>query len=72
MNSILENLELEAEVEAGGLDCFIDGRRYVAKIGGETLCWAGEMNPDVLDKWDLEMPVAALEMDINVLFKHIS
>ncbi|TRO54699.1 phenylalanine--tRNA ligase subunit beta, partial [Candidatus Bathyarchaeota archaeon] len=30
MNSILENLELTAEVEAGGWNCFIDGRRYVA------------------------------------------
>ena len=72
MNSILENLELEAETEAGGWDCFIDGRRYVAKIGDDTLCWAGEIKPEVLDNWDIEMPVAALEMDIDVLFKHIS
>jgi phenylalanyl-tRNA synthetase beta chain len=72
MNSILDNLELKAEVEAGGWDCFIDGRRYVAKIGGEVLCWAGEIRPEVLENWGLEMPVAALEMDIDVLFRHLS
>ena len=72
MNSILENLELSAEVEAGGWNCFIEGRRYVAKIDDEVLCWAGEIKPQVLENWGLEMPVAALEMDIDVLFKHVS
>jgi len=72
MNSILENLELTAEVEAGGWDCFIEGRRYVARIDEDVLCWAGEIKPQVLENWDLEMPVAALEMDIDVLFKHSS
>jgi phenylalanyl-tRNA synthetase beta chain len=70
MNSILENLGLTAEVEAAGWDCFIEGRRYVAKLGEDVLCWAGEIKPQVLENWDLAMPVAALEMDIDVLFKH--
>ncbi|UCH57029.1 MAG: phenylalanine--tRNA ligase subunit beta, partial [Candidatus Bathyarchaeota archaeon] len=68
MKSILENLEVEAEIEAGGLDCFIGGRRYVAKTGGKSLCWAGELKPEVLEGWELEMPVAALEMDVDRLF----
>jgi phenylalanyl-tRNA synthetase beta chain len=72
MNSILENLELSADVKAGGWDCFIDGRCYVAKIGDDVLCWGGEIKPEVLENWSLEMPVAALEMDIDVLFKHVS
>ena len=57
MNSILENLELEANVEAGGWDCFIEGRRYIAKLNGNVFCWAGEVKPEVLDNWILEMPV---------------
>lgn len=28
----------------------------------------GEIRPEVLENWSLEMPVAALEMDINMLF----
>jgi phenylalanyl-tRNA synthetase beta chain len=69
MNSILENLDVEAEVEKGGQECFIDGRRLIAKVGGELLCWLGEIRPEVLEAWELEMPVAALEMDIDKLFK---
>jgi phenylalanyl-tRNA synthetase beta chain len=69
MNSILENLEVKAHVEAGGWDCFIDGRRLIAKVDGAPLCWAGEMRPETLEAWGLEMPVAALEMDVDILRK---
>jgi phenylalanyl-tRNA synthetase beta chain len=72
MNSILDNLEVKAEVEAGGWSCYIEGRSFVAKIGNEPLCWGGEIKPKVLENWELEMPVAALELDVDVLFKHVS
>ncbi|TET72418.1 phenylalanine--tRNA ligase subunit beta [Candidatus Bathyarchaeota archaeon] len=71
MNSILENLDVEVEIEDGGIDCFIEGRRYVANADGVPLCWAGELKPEVLVNWELEMPVAALEMDIDKLFKMV-
>jgi phenylalanyl-tRNA synthetase beta chain len=67
MISILENLEVKTEVEAGGWDCFIDGRCLIAKVNGEPLCWAGEIRPESLEAWGLEMPVAALEMDVDLL-----
>jgi phenylalanyl-tRNA synthetase beta subunit len=69
MNAILENLEVKTDVEAGGWDCFIDGRRLVAKVNGEPLCWAGEVRPESLETWGLEMPVAALEIDVDLLRK---
>ena len=72
MNSILENLKLDVKIEVAGWDCFIEGRRYVAKIGDKILCWGGEVKPQVLDHWDIEMPTAALEIDVNLLFDHIS
>jgi phenylalanyl-tRNA synthetase beta chain len=71
MNSILENLDLEAEIEDGGIGCFIEGRRYVANVGGDPISWAGELRPEVLFNWELEMPVVALEMDIDRLFKMV-
>ncbi len=66
---ILENLALTAEIEAGGLGCFIEGRRFVARVEGEPLCYAGELKPEVLESWGLEMPVAALEMDLDLLYR---
>ena len=68
MDSLLENLEQSVEVEEGGLECFIEGRRFVAKAGDDILCWAGEIRPEVLERWELAMPVAALELDVDVLF----
>ncbi len=72
MNSILENLEVKVEVEEGGWGCFIDGRRLIAKVNGEPLCWAGEMKPESLEAWGLEIPVAALEMDVDLLKRVIN
>ena len=70
MNSILSNLGLtRVEIDSTGLACFIEGRRLVAKVDGEPICWAGELKPEVLENWDLEIPVAGLEMDIDVLFE---
>jgi phenylalanyl-tRNA synthetase beta chain len=69
MDSILGNLERDYEIEAGGWDCFIEGRRLIAKAAGEPLCWAGELRPEVLESWELEMPVAALEMDVGRLLE---
>ena len=70
MESILENLGIEnVDIKAGGLECFIDGRRLVAEVEGRPLCWAGEIRPEVLENWGLEMPVAALEMDVDLLFE---
>jgi phenylalanyl-tRNA synthetase beta chain len=70
MESILENLGVEGvEIKARGLDCFIDGRRLIAQVEGRPLCWAGEIRPEVLENWGLEMPVAALEMDVDLLFE---
>jgi phenylalanyl-tRNA synthetase beta chain len=71
MNSILENLDIEAEIEDSGIGCFIEGRRYVAYVGGDPISWAGELRPEVLINWELEMPVVALEMDVDRLFKMV-
>ena len=59
-------------VEEGGWDCFIEGRRFTATIEGKPLCWAGEVRPEVLESWEMEMPVAALEIDVELLFKAAS
>ena len=65
--SILENLELKAEIVPTGWDCFIEGRRFTAIADGESLCWAGEIRPEVLKAWGLEMPVAAMEFNVELL-----
>jgi phenylalanyl-tRNA synthetase beta chain len=69
LNAVMENLSLPVEIREGGWDCFINGRRFTATHDGKPVCWAGEVKPEVLLGWDLEMPVAALEVDIDYLFR---
>jgi phenylalanyl-tRNA synthetase beta chain len=69
LNTIMENLGLPAEIEEGGWGCFIEGRRFTVTHEGNPVCWAGEVKPEVLLSWDLEMPVAALEMDVDYIFR---
>jgi len=69
--SILENMELKAEIIPTGWDCFIEGRRFTAMADGEPLCWAGEIRPEVLNAWGIEMPVAAIEFDVELLHKNV-
>jgi phenylalanyl-tRNA synthetase beta chain len=68
LESILQNLEQPYDVQEGGLSCFIEGRRFMATVNQAPLCWAGEIRPDVLDAWAIEMPMAALELDVDRLF----
>ena len=70
MNSILDNIGLKGvEVEPSEVFCYIEGRRLEAKVAGRSICQAGELRPDVIENWGLEMPVAGLEMDVDILFK---
>ncbi|MFQ6052925.1 MAG: phenylalanine--tRNA ligase subunit beta [Candidatus Bathyarchaeia archaeon] len=70
MNTILGNLGLtQVEIEASDLPCFVGGRALVARVGGIPVCWLGELKPEVLEMWELEMPLAGLEMDVDALYE---
>jgi phenylalanyl-tRNA synthetase beta chain len=72
MNGILDNLELKVDIEAEGWQCFLEGRKFTAYINDQPICWAGEIMPQVLEKWEIDMPIAALEMDVDLLFELFS
>jgi phenylalanyl-tRNA synthetase beta chain len=67
--SIMENLALKFQIAPGGIPCFIEGRCFSAWIDDRMIGWAGEIRPEVLESWDVELPVAALEMDVDGLYK---
>ena len=47
----------------------IEGRTAKILSNGKELGICGEIHPSVLEKWELEMPVAAMELDINSVFE---
>ena len=70
---ILRNLGVEdCSTAERGHRAFIEGRCFEGRHGDEILCFGGEIKPEVLESWGLEMPVAALEMDVELLFKLVT
>jgi phenylalanyl-tRNA synthetase beta chain len=62
-------LGLEISVEAASHPSFLAGRVGSIHIGEEEVGIAGEIHPQVLENWKLEDPVAAMELDLNRLFR---
>ncbi len=72
VESILSNLGLsDFAVEEAEHNSFIAGRAAKVLIKGRELVLFGEIHPEVLENWGLEMPVAACEMNLNWIFEEI-
>ena len=68
--SLLTNLGIrDATFRPGGPECFMDGRRSEVCVDNRLLGFLGEIRPEVLLNWGLEMPAAAAELDVEVLFE---
>jgi phenylalanyl-tRNA synthetase beta chain len=71
--SILRNLGMgDYVISEGNHSSFIEGRCFEMSHGGELLCFGGEIKPEVLENWSLEMPVTALEMNVDLLLKIVT
>jgi phenylalanyl-tRNA synthetase beta chain len=73
VESIGKNLGIEFEYTPHKDCAFIDGRCAGIKLKGKknVLGVLGEINPKVLNNWDIEMPVVAAELDLDVLAKEV-
>lgn len=56
------------EVEAAS---YIPGRVARVSVNGQNIAYIGELNPNVISNWDLEMPVAVFELNLTELFEKI-
>jgi len=66
---ILHSLDLNYEVKEAKHESFIEGRMARAVIKGKDIAYFGELNPNVLENWDLEMPVVTFGINLDELFK---
>ncbi|MBU5690310.1 MAG: phenylalanine--tRNA ligase subunit beta [Candidatus Aenigmatarchaeota archaeon] len=72
VESFMKNIGIEDyAIEEDNHDSFIPGRTAKLIIKGREIALFGEIHPIVLEKWGLEMPVAACEMNVNWLFEEI-
>lgn len=51
---------------------FVPGRCASVKVDGHVIATLGELHPQVITNFGLEMPVAAAELNLSELFLHIS
>ncbi len=69
VESILSNLNIkDYKLEESKLPCFIHGRAAKIVIKNRDLGRFGEIHPEVISNWELEMPAAACEICVDLLF----
>ena len=72
IESILNNLGIKKyKIEESKLPCFIQGRAAKIVVDGNDIGRFGEINPEVISNWELEMPAAACEICVDLLFELI-
>ena len=69
LDCIMGLLGLHYDIEETEHGSFIEGRAGRAIVKGRKVAYLGEINPQVLENWNLEMPVAALELNLSELFE---
>jgi len=70
VESILSNLGIKGyKIEESSFPCYISGRVAKIVVSGKPLGRFGEIHPEVVSNWELEMPVAAVEMNVDLLFE---
>lgn len=69
LDCIMRLLGLRYDIEETSHGSFIEGRCGRAIVKGKKIAYLGEIHPQVLENWNLEMPVAALELNLSELFE---
>ncbi len=68
VQALMRELDMEWEVAASSDEAFIEGRRAEIVVSGNSVGVFGEVHPEVLEAFDLTMPVAAFEVDLSAMF----
>ena len=69
LDLIMKLFGLQYGIEEAEHYSFIEGRAGRAIIKGKKVAYLGEISPMVLENWNLEMPVAAIELNLTELFE---
>jgi phenylalanyl-tRNA synthetase beta chain len=67
LDSLLRNLGIEYDLRSTNHPSFIKGRTADIFSGGKRIGIVGEINPIVLERWELEKPVVGFEVDLEKL-----
>ncbi len=68
VQAVMREFDLSWDVEGSEDDAFIDGRRGAIVVDGKRVGGFGEIHPEVLENFELTMPVVAFEVDLSEIF----
>ena len=68
LDCLFNALDLKCEVRDTEHDSFVPGRVGRVSVNGCDVAYIGEIHPQVLENFEVEMPVAALELNLSELF----
>lgn len=71
LDYLMRMLNLNYSIEEVEHDSFISGRTGRVIVNNKKIGYIGEINPKVLDNFNLEVPVSALEINLTELFSLI-
>lgn len=71
LDRIFASFGLKYEIEETEHDSFIPGRVGRAVVNGRKVAYLGEISPQVLSNFGLEMPVCGFELNLTELFEEI-
>ena len=72
VESILSNLGVtDYKMEESKLPCFIHGRAAKVVVKDRDLGRFGEIHPEVISNWELEMPAVVCEICVDLMFELI-
>ena len=72
LDYLFRMLELEYKVEDTECSSFIPGRVGRVSVNGKKVAYIGEINPIVLDNWEIDMPVSGFELNLTDIFEIIN
>jgi phenylalanyl-tRNA synthetase beta chain len=70
LQALLDTVRARWSVRAAPEPFLHPARAAAILVGNERAGWLGEIHPSVAAKWDLEQPVAAFELDLDVVAAH--
>ncbi len=71
LNSFFKNLGISYGIEEKERKCFIDGRAGSIVIDGKHIGYIGEIHPQILSIWNIGVPVAIFEMNLNGVYERV-
>ena len=69
LDYIMKCFGLKYDIEETEHGSFIEGRVGRAVVKGKKVAYLGEISPQILENWGLDMPIAALELNLSEMFE---